>query len=354
MKKLVLRALMVFGALILIVIVLFGYNYLRHLVYWLPSEEVSFRSADGVELAGTLLMPEGDGPHAAVVMLHGSGPENRSGPGYRVLSNHIARSGVAVLFYDKRGVGESSGDFESALYRDFITDAIAAVDYLAQREDIDASRIGLHSNSEGGWFAPEIAVRTGKISYIFNRVSPAFSWIDTNIWETRNDLLASGIAEEDLPQILEVTLRRWQYYIDTDMDPTLSEGPVRDAINAELARIVAEVPGAASEVPSALAPYDPVAYEGYAANFGYDPVPYMEQLDIPLVYTYGETDINIPTEECVVFLEDFRDRHNMDIEIEVYAGVGHPMATPRGFMYGGYVPELMDTMREFYSAWAVR
>ena len=354
MKKTILRALKFIGALVLIVVALVGYNYARHLIYWLPTEEVVFQSGDGTELKGTLLMPEGEAPYAVVVMLHGSGPEGRSGPGYRILSNHIARSGVAVLFYDKRGVGESSGNFESALYSDFIADAIAAVDYLAQRDDIDPSRIGLHANSEGGWFAPEIAVRTGKIAYIFNRVSPAFSWIDTNLWETRNDMLAAGIAESDLEPLLAITLRRWQYYVDAAEDSSLAEGAERDSINAELARVRTEIPGADSEVPGALAPYDVNAYDGYAADLGYDPVPFLEQLDIPMMYTYGETDINIPTVDCVAFLEQFREGYDKDIEIVVIEGVGHPMAAPRGFLYGGYVPELMDVMREFYSAQAVR
>jgi dipeptidyl aminopeptidase/acylaminoacyl peptidase len=128
MKTFLKRALRAVLVLVLMVVALFAYNALRHLIYWLPTEEVSILSDDGVTLAGTLLKPDTEPPYAAVVMLHGSGPEDRSGPGYRILSNAIARSGVAVLFYDKRGVGESKGDFESALYRDFITDASAAVD----------------------------------------------------------------------------------------------------------------------------------------------------------------------------------------------------------------------------------
>ena len=354
MKTVLMLALKAAGALLLLITALVGYNYLRHIIYWLPSESVTFESSDGTVLAGTLLKPDSEPPYSAVVMLHGSGPENRSGPGYRILSNAIARSGVAVLFYDKRGTGESSGDFDSALYRDFITDGIAAVQYLANREDVDASRVGLHANSEGGWFAPEIAVRTGQIAYIFNRVSPAFSWIDTNLWETRNDMLAAGIAEDDVQPLLDITLRRWQYYIDAAADPSLAAGPVRDAINAELQRVIDEIPGAASEVPASLAPYDEVAYEGYAADIGYDPVPWLEQLDIPMIYTFGGTDINIPTSQCVTFLESFRQEHDKDIEILVIDDVGHPMAAPRGFLYGGYVPELMQKMREFYGAWALR
>ena len=354
MKSVLMLALKSAGVLLLLVVALVGYNYLRHLIYWLPSEEVTFQGEGGVTLAGTLLMPDGEAPHAAVVMLHGSGPEGRSGPGYRILSNHIARSGVAVLFYDKRGVGESSGDFSTAQYPDFVADAVAAIEFLERRDDIDASRIGLHTNSEGGWFGPEVAVRTGSVSFIFNRVAPPFAWLDNVIWEVRNDALAAGVPESQIDQVLDIRRRSWQYYLDANADPSLSSGPVRDAIDAELQRVISEVPNAGEQLPDALAPYDPVAYRELAIEIGYNPVPFLEQLDIPLVYTYGETDINVPTAQAVEFLEQFRREHNKDIEILVFDGVGHPMAAPRGFLYGGYVPELMDAMREFYGDWALR
>ena len=306
MKSALMLVLKAAGVLVLLVAALVGYNYLRHLIYWLPAEEVTFQSEGGVELAGTLLMPEGEAPHAAVVMLHGSGPEGRSGPGYRILSNHIARSGVAVLFYDKRGVGESGGDFSTAQYPDFVDDAVAAVEFLERRDDIDSSRIGLHTNSEGGWFGPEVAVRTGHVSFIFNRVAPPFAWLDNVIWEVRNDALAAGVPESQIDEVLDIRRRSWQYYVDTHADPSLSSGPVRDAINAELKRVTTDVPNASAELPDALTPYDPVAYRDLAIEIGYDPVPYLEQLDIPLVYTYGETDINVPTAPAVDFLETLR------------------------------------------------
>ena len=80
---------------------------------------------------------------------------------YHVMANALVRSGFAVLLYDKPGVGQSGGDFEAALYRDFAADGVAAVRYLGGRDDIDAGRIGLLANSESGWFAPEIAHTTG-------------------------------------------------------------------------------------------------------------------------------------------------------------------------------------------------
>jgi pimeloyl-ACP methyl ester carboxylesterase len=354
MKSIAKRVSKFLGVVLLLVAVLFGYNVLRFMVFWAPSEEVAFESEPGVTIRGTLVKPAGDGNFPAVVMLHGAGPEERDGPGYRVLSNAIVRSGVAVLLYDKRGVGESDGDFESALYADFVADAMAAVRYLASRDDIDAGNIGVHGNSEGGWFTPEIAYRTGQVAYIFNRVGPPLSWIDNVIWEVRNDLLAAGVPAESVEPLLDNTKRRWEYYIAAGSDPSLAHGPVRDAIDEELKRLVAATPAALSELPAELPPYDPKLYADYAANFGYDPGPFLEAIDIPMIYTFGKNDINVPTEDSVAFLESFRKEFEKDIRIEAYDGVGHYMAGWTGLLSGGYIPPFVKTLEDWYSAQAVR
>ena len=255
------------GTVLLLALLLFAWNYLRFIVFWAPTEEVAFESEPGITIRGTLIKPADAGVFPAVVLLHGSGPESRSGPAYHVLANIIVRSGVAVLLYDKRGVGESDGDFDSALYSDFITDAVAAVRYLAVRDDIDPQNIGLHGNSESGWLTPEIAHTSGQVAWIFNRVGPPLSWMDNVIWEVRNDLLASGVAESDLEPLLENTRRRWEYYVAAGRDPSLADSPERDAINADLAQLLDATPAARSELPDELAPYDAGAYAGYAADF---------------------------------------------------------------------------------------
>jgi len=325
-----------------------AYNVLRHLVFWGPTEEVAFRSADGTELRGTLVMPSGDGVHPGVVMMHGSGPEGRSEPSYRIMANAIVRAGVAVLLYDKRGVGESGGVFDRADYRNFIADGSAAIRYLASRRDIDAARIGLHVNSESGWFAPEIALSTARVAWIFNRAGPPLPWMQTVIWEVRNELLAAGIAEANVQPLLDVTLRRWQYYVAVAADPALADGPERDAINAELTLLRETVPGADTELPAELVPYDPDVYAALAAEVGYDQTPYLEQIDVPMIYTFGELDVNVPTAESVAYLEDLRCRTGKDIDIVVFEDVGHSFANWTGLFNGGYVPEFMSVLDRWY------
>ena len=319
------------------------FNYLRYIVFWFPTESVAFES-DGVEIRGTLVKPSDEGTFPAVVILHGSGPESMREPSYHIIANTIVRSGMAVLLYDKRGVGQSGGDFDSSLYRDFVADAVSAVRYLARRDDIDADNIGLQGNSEGGWLAPEVAYRTGQVAFIFNRAGPPLSWVENVIWEVRNDAIAVGVAEADVGMIEAITRKRWDYYIAAAKDPSLGSGPLRDAISAEMKHVRETVPGARDALPASLAPFDAETYAADATIYSYDPRPFLEAIDIPMMYTFGETDINVPTARSVAYLETFRREFDKDIDIVVFKGVGHPMANWTGILTAGYVPEFLDVL----------
>jgi dienelactone hydrolase len=347
MKSVVRKTLKSLGVLLFLGLAVVLFNYLRYIVFWLPTESVAFDS-EGIDIRGTLIKPADEGVFPAIVILHGSGPESRTGPGYRVIANTLARSGMAVLLYDKRGAGESGGDFESALYQDFVADAVAAVRYLAGRDDIDADNIGLQGNSEGGWFTPEVAYTTGQVAFIFNRVGPPLSWIENVIWEVRSDLLAEGIAETDVEKLTANTRRRWQYYIAAGNDPSLASGDLRDSINAELKQLRETIPGAADALPESLVTYNEATYASYAADFGYDPRPFLEAIDVPMIYTFGETDINVPTTRSVAFLEKFREQYDKDIDIIVFEDVGHPMANWTGLFTAGYLPAFLNLLESWF------
>lgn len=336
------------GVLLLAVLLLAAFVFARHYVYWSPAEEVAFASGP-ITLAGTFVKPADEGVFPALLLLHGSGPEPRADPTTRAVVNRLVRSGIATLVYDKRGVGSSAGDFESADYVDFIDDAMAAVEYLARRPDVDPARIGLYTVSESGWLGPEIAVRTGKVALMFNKVAPTLSFAETVIWEVRNDAIADGVTESDVEPLLELTMRRWRYYRDAAADPALAAGPEREAIEAELTALRASIPGADTVLPEELAPYDATRYAEIATRLFYDPWPYLLELDIPMYYAYGEKDINIPTRRCVEALEALIDEHGKDVEVIVYPGLGHGLATWRGALELGWAPGYLDRL----AAWTV-
>lgn len=142
-------------------------------------EDVTFPSAAaGVTLAGTLTSPRGVKNFPAAVLVSGSGPQDRDETlfehkPFAVLADHLARRGVAVLRYDDRGVGRSTGSFAGATSEDFAKDAAAAVAFLAKRPGVDTTRIGVVGHSEGGLIAPMVAAENpGAVGFVVLLAGP--------------------------------------------------------------------------------------------------------------------------------------------------------------------------------------
>lgn len=136
------------------------------------SEEVTFQNKKaGIQLSGTLTLPDNKGKYPTVVMITGSGPQNRDEElmGHKpflVISDYLTRNGIGVLRFDDRGVGKSQGDFKSATTGDFATDVESALEYLRTRKDVDSKKLGLIGHSEGGLIAPMVAVWDPKVNFI--------------------------------------------------------------------------------------------------------------------------------------------------------------------------------------------
>lgn len=163
------------------------------------AEEVSFASGD-ITLAGTLTLPAGDRPHPALVLISGSGQQNRDEElagvlGYRpfaTIADALTRQGVAVLRYDDRGVGQSTGDPSQATTADFAADAEAALTYLLSRPDIDPDQVGLLGHSEGAIIAAMIAARNPQVAFVISMAGPAVSGYDTLLKQVERLTLAMG------------------------------------------------------------------------------------------------------------------------------------------------------------------
>jgi hypothetical protein len=136
------------------------------------SEEVKFENTnDKIELAGTLTLPEKNGKFPAVILITGSGPQNRDEEllGHKpflVLADFLTKNGIAVLRFDDRGTAESTGDFNTATTFDFVNDVEYAIEYLLKRKEINKDKIGLIGHSEGGIIAPIIASDNKNIDFI--------------------------------------------------------------------------------------------------------------------------------------------------------------------------------------------
>lgn len=154
--------------------------------------------AGNVTLAGTLTMPKGKGPFPAVVMIAGSGPQNRDETieGHRiflVLADRLTREGIAVLRYDKRGVGKSTGSYATATQRDFIADATAALNWLRKQSGIATGKVGLLGHSEGAEIAPAVANADGRVAFAILLSTPAETGTETIASQAKAISIANGV-----------------------------------------------------------------------------------------------------------------------------------------------------------------
>lgn len=170
------------------------------------AEEVTFANGD-ITLAGTLTLPEGDGPHPAVVLITGSGPQDRdeslAGGGiaikpFALIADHLTRAGIAVLRYDDRGVGQSTGDYSIATSADLATDAAAAITYLQDRPEINAEQIGLLGHSEGGTISAWLGARNSDIAFIISMAGTAVTGGDVLTLQNERIMTADGATPEQV------------------------------------------------------------------------------------------------------------------------------------------------------------
>jgi hypothetical protein len=173
-------------------------------------EEVTFRNRiENFDLAGTLTLPEGTGPFPAVVLITGSGKQDRdesvfSHKPFKVIADHLTRNGIAVLRYDDRGTGKSKGNVTKATSLTFADDAAAAVEYLLERTEIDKGKIGLAGHSEGGLIAPIVASRSGNVAFIISLAGPGVKGYDIVLKQNRDISQLSGLSEAEINENIRV------------------------------------------------------------------------------------------------------------------------------------------------------
>jgi pimeloyl-ACP methyl ester carboxylesterase len=167
------------------------------------THDLAIRDGD-VSLSATIAVPRGKGRFPAVVLLGGSGPQTRWGT-LRALADRYAREGVAALVYDKRGCGESTGDWRTASYQDLASDALAGVAALAARSDIDAAHIGVRGHSEGGIVAPVAAtLAPGKVAFVVAEDTVAGLPRDQDVYRVQTALAGESFAPADKAKALDI------------------------------------------------------------------------------------------------------------------------------------------------------
>ena len=282
------------------------------------AEEVRFRNDEaGIQLAGTLTLPEGDGPFPAAVLITGSGPQNRDEEimnhrPFLVIADHLSRSGIAVLRFDDRGVGESEGDYGSATSRDFAGDAWSGYNYLAARGEIDSSRIGLVGHSEGGIIATMLAAEHGDISFIVLLAGLGVPSRDLLVLQSAAILQASGGSAEQIAAARETNEKVYDVILAEADDTKAAE-----QITTILASVGVPEAQITAHIASLLSPW-------YRFFLGYDPRPDLERITCPVLALNGDLDLQVPSEENLPAISAaLAAGGNSAVTIRELAGLNH-------------------------------
>lgn len=277
----------------------------------LREEDVRFRSS-GVELAGTLILPAGTGPHPVVVFLHGSGGEGRWASRY--LARRFARAGVAALVWDKRGVGESGGDWRDAGFEDLAADAAAAIEFLRSRPEIDAGRVGIHGHSQGGTIASLAAVRSDA-NFVMGSAAAGVPMADSEEYSIGNFIGLPSLPPE------EATIAA--AYVEA-----LVAAAYRGAPHAELEAAVARARGHAwfFEPPG---PDD--AYWQFSRRIAdFDPLVWWRQVEVPVLLVYGARDERVPVEPSrAAIVAALESNGKARVTVQVFEDGDHTFRTRR-------------------------
>jgi hypothetical protein len=300
------------------------------------SEDVTVaNAAANVKLAGTLTLPDGPGPFPAVVFITGSGPQNRDEEllGHKpflVLADYLTRRGIAVLRYDDRGIGTSTGDFGAATSEDFAGDALAAWAVLRERKEIDPRRIGLLGHSEGALIAPMLAARTPGIAFVVMLAGPGVSGEQIMLKQGALIMKANGAPDEAIAA--NIDLQKQVFTI-------LREETVPARIVERLSAI--PVPGP-KEASAALVKQSSSPWLRYFAL--YDPAPALEKVTCPVLAMGGELDLQVPVDQNLPVIEAaLKKGGNKDYSVIRLPGLNHLFQTCKKGTPGEYV-QIEETM----------
>jgi pimeloyl-ACP methyl ester carboxylesterase len=288
-------------------------------------QDVSFASG-GETLAGALVVPAADGPHPAVVMLQGSGAADRDNNGYfPPIREHFIRHGLAVLGYDKPGVGGSSGDWRRETLHDLAEHAVTAVRFLRSREGIAADLVGLWGHSEGGWVALAAAA-AGDLPFVVAQSAPGITPMEQVAYAVEHEMRRDGFAEHEIARGVACSRAL--------LEAARADVPFEQVDKAVLRDARGKSWYGYLEVGNA----DDWGFLLGMAKLAFDPVQVLERIACPVLATFGERDVLLPASTSAeIFAQALERAGNRDVTIEVFAGADHRIRTAEGEFAPGYL-----------------
>ena len=285
-------------------------------------KDVSYINPAGhVVLGGAFTRPATGGPFPAVLLIPGSGPQDRdetvaAHKPFRVLAQYLTRRGIAVLRVDRRGIGTSTGDFAKATTQDFASDAEAGVRYLMTRPDVDLKRIGLIGHGEGALIAPIVATQVPQVAFMVLLAAPAVTGEQVLLTQRERAERAAHLPEAQIALDQKIATMLYGMVGEGKKERDLRRAlEKQEGLQGELAALWA------NQLPRLETPW-------LRFFLNYNPAPALEKVKCPVLALEGEKDMDVSPEQNVPALKAALARGgNPDVTVEVLPGLNYLFQT---------------------------
>lgn len=287
------------------------------------SEDITFpQTIEQFTMAGTITRPADDKKHPAVVLISGSGSQNRNEElmnhrPFLVLADALTRAGYVVLRYDDRGYGLSGGNPLTATTLDIADDASAALDWLKEQPYVDVSRLFAIGHSEGGIIAPILATHREDLAGIVMLAGTGVPGRTISLYQSKAINMAAGIPEETADLLNSLSDRMFSIATDTSKTENQRMSELLDVIQNSPEQVRPMMEAAVAGLPQLFQPWQ-------QTFLTLDPATYLRQVAIPVLVLNGNKDFQVPAELNIPAIKQaFEDGGHQDYKVIIYENLNH-------------------------------
>jgi pimeloyl-ACP methyl ester carboxylesterase len=324
--------------------------------------EVSYENKrHGIKLAGTLTVPRGKGPFPAVLLITGSGAQDRDETilGHKpflVLADYLTRRGIAVLRVDDRGVGGSTGSVPNSTTADFAEDVRAGVAFLKGRKEVNAAQIGLIGHSEGGAIAPLLASRSKDIAFIVLLAGPGVPGHEILYTQAAAGLKLAGSADPKALALLKKLHERLFAVVRAAKGSAAAEKKAHAAVEEITSKLSEDEKKQSAGALVVIETHTQLVLTPWGRFFlDYDPRPALRKVHCPVLALNGAKDVQVDAKVNLRAIEAaLKEAGNKDVTIRELPGLNHLFQTCKtgaGSEYGAIEETLAPVVLETVAAW---
>jgi len=329
--------------------------------YPYDEQEVSYRNEkDNVKIAGTLTLPRSAGPHPVVLLITGSGSQDRNETiaghhPFLLLADYLTRNGIAVLRVDDRGIGGTDTGSLSATSENFAEDVLAGVSFLKQRKEIDPKMIGLIGHSEGGMIAPMVAARSKDVAFIVLLAGLGQTGEDVIYTQTELIHKAQGTPPETLTHIVSLS-RRINAVVKSETDGKRIEQRINEEVAAYAGTLSEPEKQLFDPAAAAIKTFMPMYKTPWYRYFiMFDPRPVLKNVRVPVLALNGEHDLQVAWKENLdLIAASLKAGGNENVTTKAFPKLNHLFQTSPTGLLSEYSqieetmsPEVLKTMSDW-------